>query len=199
LIVNNFCRTHRPHYTEADAALKLNGRTEKENIGQNPFVKFFEYGYGAGKEGYWMYAHMALQFEDCIDAIQALYPQYDSLWMFDHRCGHDHGRKDGLNVANMSVMWGGTQSKVRVTEIKIESGFLGPHSPKLKNGDMQHMQFKEEDEGPYYMDPIQRQLRKYDEIKGMKSKIQIEKRFKLGATIAWLQCKRQNIKRYTRN
>jgi hypothetical protein len=87
--VNNFCRTHQPHYTEADAALKLNGRTEKENIGKNPFLNFFEYDYGAGKEGYWTYDHMALQFEDCVDVIQALYPQYDSLWMFDHSCGHD--------------------------------------------------------------------------------------------------------------
>jgi hypothetical protein len=121
---------------------------------------------------------MALQFEDCVDAIQALYPQYDSLLMFDHSCGHDHGREDGLNVANMSVMWGGKQSKDRVIEIKDETGFLGPHSPKLKVGDMQHMQFQEEDEGPYYMDPIQRQLRKYDEIKGMKSNNRLKKTFK---------------------
>ena len=88
--------------------------------------------------------------------------------MFDHSCGHDHRREDGLNVANMLVMWGGKQSKVRVTEIKDEAGFLGPHSPKLKVGDMQHMQFQREEKGPYYMDPIQWQLRKYDEIKGMK-------------------------------
>ena len=46
-IVNNFCRTHWLHYMEADTALKLNGRTEKGNIGQNPFAIFCEYGYSA--------------------------------------------------------------------------------------------------------------------------------------------------------
>ena len=61
-----------------------------------------------------------------------------------------------MNVAKMSVMWGVKQSKVRVIEIKDETGFLRPHSPKLKVGDVQHMQFQEEDEGPYFMDPIQR-------------------------------------------
>jgi len=90
-IVNNFQQRQRPHYTETDAAMKLNGKTEKENISKNPFIIYFEFGYGAGKDGYWTYNHMALQFEDCIDIIQALYPQFDSLWMFDHSCGHDRG------------------------------------------------------------------------------------------------------------
>ncbi len=78
-------------------------------------------------------------------------------------------------MANMSVMWGGKQSKVRAMEIKEEAGFLRSHSCKLKVGDMQHMQFQEEDEGPYSMDPIQWQLLKYDEIKGMKSKNRLKK------------------------
>jgi len=65
-----------------------------------------------------MYDHMCLQFKDCIDAIQALYTELDTVWYFDHRCGHDHGRGVGLSVGNMSVNWGGKQSRVRGTEIK---------------------------------------------------------------------------------
>jgi hypothetical protein len=36
---------------------------------ESPFIKYFKYGYGKGKEGYWTYDHMALQFEDCVDVI----------------------------------------------------------------------------------------------------------------------------------
>ncbi len=128
-------------YTEAESASKLNGKTEKADLCESPFIKYFEYGYGAGKAGYWTYDHMSLQFEDCVDMIQALYPEFDSIWMFGHSCGHYCRWEDGLNVANMQVMWGGKQSKVRLTEIKEEAGFLGPHSPQLKVSDIQYMQF----------------------------------------------------------
>jgi hypothetical protein len=46
-----------------------------KGVGQNivfhdsPFEKYFEYGYGAGKEAYWTSGHMTFQFEayrDCI-------------------------------------------------------------------------------------------------------------------------------------
>ena len=75
---------------------------------ESPFVKYFEYGYGAGKEGYWTYDHMAVQFEKCMDCIQALYPHFDTVWIFvDHSCGHDRGWEDGLIASNMSTTWGG--------------------------------------------------------------------------------------------
>ena len=73
-----------------------------------------------------MYDHMCLQFEDCIDAIQALYPEFDTVWHFDHSCGHDRGRGDGLSVGNMTVNWGGKQSRVRDTEIKEEISLNWP-------------------------------------------------------------------------
>ncbi len=37
-----------------------------------------------------------------------------------------------MNVANMSIMWRGKQSKVRVMEIMGKAVFLGPHTPKQK-------------------------------------------------------------------
>jgi hypothetical protein len=48
---------------------------------------------------------MVLQMEDCIDVLKVLYPSYDVLLLFDHSCGHDRQRDDGLNVENMSKGW----------------------------------------------------------------------------------------------
>jgi hypothetical protein len=41
------------------------------------------------KRGLLDLCHMGLQFEDCVDCIQALFPQFDSVWIFDHSFGHD--------------------------------------------------------------------------------------------------------------
>jgi hypothetical protein len=41
---------------------------------------------------------MVLQLEDCIDVLKVLYPQFDFLFLFDHSCGHDRQKEDGLNV-----------------------------------------------------------------------------------------------------
>jgi hypothetical protein len=59
----------RPPYTEAESASMLSGKTEKADLHEKPYIKYFECGYGAGKEGYWTYDHRALQFEYCIDKI----------------------------------------------------------------------------------------------------------------------------------
>jgi hypothetical protein len=75
----------------------------------------------------------------------------------------------------MRTNWGGKQSIVRDTEIKEEAGYLGPHSPVLKVVDVQKMTFQEDDDGPYYMATILRQLHCYDEIKGMKIKKRLKK------------------------
>ena len=65
----------------------------------SPFVVEFEYG--ANSKGYWSYAHMVLQLEDCVDCLQVIAPQFDYLFLFDHSCGHDKQREDGLNVKNI--------------------------------------------------------------------------------------------------
>jgi hypothetical protein len=113
----------RPLYTEAKSAIKVNGTAIKKPLANSPFVIIFVYGYSPGKEGYWTYDHMCLQFEDCIDTIC-------------HSCSHNHGREDGLSVGNKKVNWGGKQSGVRDMLIKEQAGYLGPHSPKLQVGEM---------------------------------------------------------------
>jgi hypothetical protein len=75
---------------------KLHTKIEEEcchggNLSIHKEPDDFEYGYDQGKEGYWTYDHMAVQFEDCVDCIKTLFPQFDSIWQFDHSCGHDIG------------------------------------------------------------------------------------------------------------
>ncbi len=50
-VVNQYFQTKRLHYTEAESVSKLSGKTEKADLNESPFIKYFEYGYGAGKEG----------------------------------------------------------------------------------------------------------------------------------------------------
>jgi hypothetical protein len=73
------------------------------------------------------------------------------------------------------VNWGGKQNKVRDTEIKDAAGYLGPYSPKLKVGDVQKMVFTDDDDGPFYMSPINCELHRYDEVKGTKVKKRLKK------------------------
>ena len=105
-IINEFRRHHLPNYTEMESALKIMGKVEKERLKESPFSIFFQYGTGDGKEGYWTYDHMCLQFEECVDCIQSLYPQFESVWMFDHSGGRDRGRNDGLIVNNKKTKLG---------------------------------------------------------------------------------------------
>ncbi len=86
---------------ENESALKVYGSEAKRPLMNSPFIIFFENGTDFGKEGYWTCDQMSLQFEDCVDCIATLYPEYDSVWLFDHSCGHDRGREDGLLVGSM--------------------------------------------------------------------------------------------------
>jgi hypothetical protein len=40
-------------------------------------------------DGYWVYEHMVLQLEDCVDCVQVLNPEHDILFLLDLSCGHD--------------------------------------------------------------------------------------------------------------
>ena len=108
---------------------------------------------------------MVLQLEDCVDVLNVKYPQYDFLFLFDHSCGHDRHREDGLNVEKMSKSYGGrAQRKMCETMIKQSQGYLGPHSPKLQVGDVQSMVFSAPDSGPFWMTAVQRADTSHDRI-----------------------------------
>ena len=94
----------------------------------NPFYTEFEYG--ANKEGYWNYELMVLQLEDCTNCTSVLYPNFDFIFLFDHSCGHDKQRDDGLNAENMAKVYGGKQSKLRYTKILTKIGKSPPRPNK---------------------------------------------------------------------
>mmetsp|Transcript_20238 Transcript_20238/g.30376 ORF Transcript_20238/g.30376 Transcript_20238/m.30376 type:complete len:108 (-) Transcript_20238:16-339(-) len=107
---------------------------------------------------------MILQMEDCIDCLKYLHGnEFEYLFFFDHSSGHDRLRPDGLNANEMNKMYGGNGTKMRDTTIK-NATYLGPHSPKLQIGDIQCMQFKDGDEGPFWMSEQERALNKYDRV-----------------------------------
>jgi hypothetical protein len=83
-------------YVDETAAVSKKGTALKKDLKHSPFIVEFEYR--ANNEGCWSYKHMVLQLEDYVDYLQVLTPQFDDLFLFDHSCGHDKQREDGLNV-----------------------------------------------------------------------------------------------------
>jgi len=84
----------------------------KPPLTNSPFVRWFEYG--AGNEGYWYYQQMVLHFEDCVNVLKVLYPDFDFLLLFDHLCRHDKQKEDGLNVERMRKGYGRSQRKYMI-------------------------------------------------------------------------------------
>ena len=159
--VNNARRGKK--YKDEEAAISRLGPAYKKDSLKSPFIKEFEYG--ASNEGYWCYDHMVLHFEDVVDCLITLYPQYDYLFLFDHSCGHDKQREDGLNVQKMSKLYGGKQPIMRDTVLTKEEGFLGPYQRKLLVGETQHLYFRPEDEGPFWLTPEERERKRFDILK----------------------------------
>ena len=69
----------------------------------------------------------------------------------------------------MGVQWGRKQLKLCNSTILSAYVFLGTFNSILKVGDVQKFQFKVGDDRPYYLNPIEHELQKFDVIKGMKN------------------------------
>ena len=121
------------------------GAIKKDIPNANPFVGEFEYG--ALNDCYWNYEHMVLQLKD----LKYMYPKYDFLFLFDHSCGHNKQREDGLNIENMSKSYGGKQKSLCwPILIKEECRYLIKLCKcTMKPSDMQYMVFQIGDEGPF--------------------------------------------------
>ena len=152
-------------YSDKEAAISVQGTAAKKAITKKgePFVVEFEYG--ANKQGYWTYEHMIVQMEDCIDVLHHLYPEFEVHFLFDHSCGHDRQRPDGLNANNMSKFYGGVQPKMHDSLIESHD-YLGSYNGTLRVGDTQAMVWQEGDVGPYYLSPPERLMTKYDRSMG---------------------------------
>ena len=143
----------------------------KKPLTSDPFVVEFEYG--SNGEGYWNYEAMSMQFEDCIDCIHVLYPMHEVVFLFDHSCGHDRKRPDGLNLNALSKGYGGKQVKMRSSLIKQKEGYLGKYSHQLnilKIGSIQSMVFTEENTGPIYLTDEEKIKKRYDSNTGVVKK-----------------------------
>jgi hypothetical protein len=117
---------------------------------------------GVNNEGYWNSYHMSLQFEDVVDCLQVLYPDFDFVFMFDHSQGHACKREHALSAQQMSKSYKGSQPRMRDTTIMAEQGFLGPHSPTLHVGNTQSLVFSVDDSGPWYLTPEQQAIRRHE-------------------------------------
>jgi hypothetical protein len=94
-------------YTDTQAAMEILKTTEKPELKESPFIKYLFIG--ANNEGFWNSYHMSLQFEDVVDRLMVLYPEYEFVLLFDHSQGHARKRHGALNAQQMSRNYGGTQ------------------------------------------------------------------------------------------
>ena len=111
---------------------------------------------------------MVLQFEDCVDILQYMYPDFDFIFLFDHSNGHDRMQPNGLNINKIGIRFGGKQPHMRHTLIRSPNQ-LGPYhnsSYDLQIGMHQSLQFSENDQGPCYLNEIERNKQRYDRDTG---------------------------------
>ena len=162
----NQARRGTKYSDEAAAKETRGGNANKQPLTKSPFVVEFEYG--ANNQGYWRYDHMILQFEDCIDVLKTLWPEFDYVFLFDHSCGHDRQRPDGLTITGLNKGFGGAQPKMRDTRIGEDDTDIGIHKTELtlKGGDVQSMQFLPSDAGPCWMSGAQREATRKDRPSG---------------------------------
>ena len=149
-------------YADEEAAIEVHGCSKKMPLtkSKSPFLLFFEYG--ENREGYWNYNNMVIQFEDAVDVLQVMHPQYDFVFLFDHSSGHAKQRPDGLNHLRMNRSYGGKATHMRTTLIEQEEGYLGSFPRTLEPGDTQSLVFSATDSGPFWLSDAQRDECRHD-------------------------------------
>ena len=150
------------NYVDIDAAMAVTGQAGKKDLKESPFVVSFELG--ANNEGYWTYNHMSIQFEDCVDCLQVLYPQFDFVFLFDHSQGHAKKLTNGLDAYSMNRGYGGAQPRMRESTIKEHDGYLGMNQRTLSVGDTQSFVFNSNDDGPFWLSAEERELNRHNRI-----------------------------------
>ena len=83
---------------------------------------------------------MLVQFEDCIDVLKYLFPDFDFVFFFYNSNGHDQLQSDSLNINKISV-WYGENSQIWEI-VSFTTNLLGLHHTKyhpVEIGDIQKM------------------------------------------------------------
>jgi hypothetical protein len=145
------------------AAQDKKGTSKKQPLLNSPIVTEFEYGVTA--QGHWTCDHMVLQFKDCVDVIKVLFCEFEYIFLFDHSCGHDRNRPDGLCVNSIRKGFGGKQSAMRDTMI-ASAEYLGPFGHAIEVGMYQKMFFASTDVGPFWLSPEERESNRNDSLTG---------------------------------
>ena len=65
------------------------------------------------------------------------------MFIFDHSCGHDRVRKEGLNATNMNSGYGVSQLEMHPTNTNQNFVYLGLNEKIIEIGDYQNMVFQE--------------------------------------------------------
>ena len=142
--IRNKVNEHRKgkKYHDEDAAITARKCSEKNDLLTDPFVRTFEHGYGATKEGYWTYDHILYQAEDCIDVLTCVFQtQFDYCILLDHFQGHDRKKTNGLNIESMTKSFSNTNDHMRDCDPFLQENmglFQCPDgTPQLKANDRQ--------------------------------------------------------------
>ncbi len=126
-------------YCDKETAIDTRKSATKAALTTSPFI--CEYEYGANLD---LSTHSPTSKKRCIPNILSssfLITRADMI-----------SREYRLNVEQMTKFYGGPQRKMHETVLKLQQGYLGPHSPKLQVGDIQSMVFKSDDVGPSWME-----------------------------------------------
>ncbi|KAI2505686.1 hypothetical protein MHU86_8745 [Fragilaria crotonensis] len=167
-------------YLDVQAANEVLKTSDKPQLSHSPFVKYLFIG--ANNEGYWNSFHMALQFEDVVDCLKVLYPQFEFVFLFDHSQGHARKRSGALDAKQMSKYFGGSQPIMRETTIMASEGFLGSHIPRLQVGESQSMVFTSNDKGPWYLQSDEeRESRRHNRPTGRSKRVERTKKLLVDA------------------
>jgi hypothetical protein len=142
-------------YRDSKAATKKLGTDLKADLVKSPFLVEFEYG--ANGDGYWTYKSMVLQ-------VEALYPQYAFLFQFDHSCGHDRKRPDGLNALSVRKEFSDNQPRMRETTIEDDEHHIGSYDTTVSIGQQYSLIWGdgEDEAGPCWMTAEERALFRED-------------------------------------
>jgi hypothetical protein len=111
--INSERRESIATYTDTHAAMEILGMINKPILTESPFVKYLFIG--INNEGYWNLYHMSLQFEDVVDCLHVLYPEFNFVFMFDHSQGHARTSTRACTQcsANVKVLWRSTTKNER--------------------------------------------------------------------------------------
>ena len=117
---------------------------------------------------------MVLQFEDAVDVLKVMHPEFDFVFLFNHSAGHARQRPDGFNQHRMNKAFGGKAVLMRDTLIQQEQGFLGQFPQTLQPGDTQSLVFLPgSDAGPFRMSDAEKEDSRHDKHLGTSTEVKL--------------------------